>query len=379
MKNSKQKKWKEYKLGDIFEYQKKSKRKAGDGKEVGKYCFYTSSQNKIKCFDIADYKKESIVLGTGGSPSVHYAINFSTSADTFVMCPSRKDVCCKYVYYFLKGKRNILQKGFKGAGLKHLSKDYTNKILINFPLNKSGELDLAEQKRIVAILEEAEQLKNKREMANQKMEELIPAFFVEVFGKSFVDNKWPKYKLEDLCDIRRGASPRPIDKFLGGSVPWIKIGDGTKNGDDVYISDTKEKIIQEGVNGSVLLKPGSLIFANCGVSLGFARILKIEGCIHDGWLALENVSDKIDKIYLLKLINRITNYLRQIAPDGTQPNLNTGIMKRLEIPVPPIKLQKEFSKKVKLVTQVKEKNICLTDKINTMFESVIHKAFSGEL
>ena len=70
--------------------------------------------------------------------------------------------------------------------------------------------------------------------------------------------------------------------------PWIKIGDAT-DGDNTYLRSTKEHIIQEGVKKSRLVKAGSLIFANCGVSLGFARIITFDGCIHDGWLAMEDI------------------------------------------------------------------------------------------
>jgi len=95
MRNELPKKWKAFKLEDFLVFQKKSKRKAGDGQEIGKYNFFTSSQVKVKRFDIADYTQESIVLGTGGLPSVHYAKNFATNADTLILCQNKKEVDCK--------------------------------------------------------------------------------------------------------------------------------------------------------------------------------------------------------------------------------------------------------------------------------------------
>lgn len=147
--------------------------------------------------------------------------------------------------------------------------------------------------------------------------------------------------LGELCTIVRGGSPRPIKKFLGGNIPWIKIGDATE-GENIYLHSTKEHIIQEGVTKSRLVKAGSLIFANCGVSLGFARIITFDGCIHDGWLAMENVDFRLDKVFLLQALNQTTNHFRKIAPAGTQPNLNTGIMKSYLQIIPPMQLQKDF-------------------------------------
>jgi len=91
-----------------------------------------------------------------------------------------------------------------------------------------------------------------------------------------------------------------------------------------------------------MVKAGSLIFANCGVSLGFARIITFDGCIHDGWLAMEDIDERLDKVFLLQALNQMTDHFRRIAPAGTQPNLNTAIMKAYKQIIPPVELQKEF-------------------------------------
>ena len=155
------------------------------------------------------------------------------------------------------------------------------------------------------------------------------------------DKNWNCELLGELCTIVRGGSPRPIEQFLGGNVPWIKIGDATY-GDSIYLNSTKEHIIEEGVKKSRFVKAGSLIFANCGVSLGFARIITFDGCIHDGWLAMEDIDERLDKVFLLQALNQMTEHFRAIAPVGTQPNLNTAIMKKYKQVIPPIELQRKF-------------------------------------
>ena len=153
---------------------------------------------------------------------------------------------------------------------------------------------------------------------------------------------WPKKQLGEQCKVYRGGSPRPISKYLGGSIPWIKIGDATI-GNSIYLHTTKEHIIEAGLPKSRLVKKGSMIFANCGVSLGFARILSFDGCIHDGWLSFEDINPEVNSIFLLKLLNHNTENFRKTAPDGTQPNLNTAIMKQFELIMPPIELQNQFA------------------------------------
>jgi type I restriction enzyme S subunit len=200
-----------------------------------------------------------------------------------------------------------------------------------------------------------------------------------MFGDPVTNPKgWEKIKLGNLCTIVRGGSPRPINDYLGGSIPWIKIGDATE-GDDIYIYKTAEAIKPDGVKKSRYLEPGSLIFANCGVSLGFARILKIAGCIHDGWLAFSDLDKSINQIFLLKLLNSITEHFRAIAPAGTQPNLNTTIMKNFEIPVPPIDLQEKFAVVSHYLTDSIQKNSEMFKESENLFNSLLQRAFRGEL
>ena len=141
------------------------------------------------------------------------------------------------------------------------------------------------------------------------------------------------------------------------------------------VYDTKEKIIEEGKKKSRFLKKGSLIFANCGVSLGFARIITFDGCIHDGWLALRDIDGKLNKIFLLKTLNSYTDYFRAIAPDGTQPNLNTTIVKNFEIPIPPIQLQNQFAE---IVTKIEEQKALVQkaiDETQYLFDSLMNEYF----
>ena len=239
---------------------------------------------------------------------------------------------------------------------------------------------LPEQKRIAAILAKADRLRRLRRTARDLSDTYLQSVFLEMFGDP-VSNPmgWEKTKLGSLCQIIRGASPRPIKDFLGGTVPWVKIGDGTQ-GDDLCITSTKDHIIEEGVSKSVFLKSGSLVFANCGVSLGFARILKIDGCIHDGWLAFNEIDERrIHPVFLLKALNQITPYLRSLAPTGTQPNLNTGIMKMLHVILPPLPLQQQFARTVHKFERLRAQQDEAERQAGHLFQTLLQRAFRGEL
>ena len=234
---------------------------------------------------------------------------------------------------------------------------------------------LDEQIEIVNIIKKVQGVIASRKEELEQLDLLIKARFVELFGDININDKNWKYEpLRELCTIVRGGSPRPIEQFLGGDVPWIKIGDAT-DGDSIYLNSSKEHIIQEGIKKSRLVKEGSLIFANCGVSLGFARIITFDGCIHDGWLAMEDIDERLDKVFLLQALNQMTEHFRAIAPAGTQPNLNTAIMKAYKQVIPPIELQREFINFAKQVTKSKVAVQKALDETQILFDSLMQEYF----
>ena len=234
---------------------------------------------------------------------------------------------------------------------------------------------LEEQKAIAERLDKVSELIEKRKAQLEKFDLLIKSRFIEMFGDININNKkWDSQPLGTLCTIVRGGSPRPIENFLGGDVPWIKIGDATK-GDNVYLHATKEHIIQGGVKKSRMVKSGSLIFANCGVSLGFARIITFDGCIHDGWLAMEDIDARLDKVFLLQALNQMTEHFRKIAPAGTQPNLNTAIMKAYVQIIPPMELQKKYIAFVEQVDKSKFEIQKSLEKLEILKKSLMQQYF----
>jgi type I restriction enzyme S subunit len=279
----------------------------------------------------------------------------------------------KYLLHFLPKELKLIEDSTSFATVKHLSVEKVKKIQIPLP-------PLPQQQKIANILDAADALRQNDKALIAKYDELTQALFLDMFGDPMSNPKgWEKVKMDNLMTILRGGSPRPIDNYLGGTYPWIKIGDATK-GDDIYLNSTKECITKDGLKKTRLLPKGSLIFANCGVSLGFARILTFEGCIHDGWLAFSNFNEeKLNKIFLLKALNSITQYFRDTAPDGTQPNLNIAIMKNFELIMPPISMQKKFETTLSLLVEQKAIAQKSLEKSESLFNSLLQKAFKGEL
>ena len=96
------------------------------------YPFYTSSQTCSKYCDEYDYEEDCLIIGTGGNANIKYSSKFSCSTDNFVI-KINLGQSVKYIYYYLSINIEVLQKGFVGVGLQHISKEYITNIKIPIP------------------------------------------------------------------------------------------------------------------------------------------------------------------------------------------------------------------------------------------------------
>lgn len=311
-------------------------------------------------------KADTVIIGRKGNiNNPIYVEEPFWNVDTAFGLVARQDMLLpKYLYYF------CIHYDFKKLNTTVTIPSLTKANLLNVEMDVP---DIEEQKSIVEKLDLVIKLILLQKENIKAYDRLIKSRFVEIFG-DINSKKWNIQPLGELCTITRGGSPRPIENYLGGDVPWIKIGDAT-DGESVYLHSTKECIIKDGIKKSRLVKSGSLIFANCGVSLGFARIITFDGCIHDGWLAMENIDKKINKVFLLHTLNQMTEHFRKIAPAGTQPNLNTAIMKAYKQIIPPMEMQNEFVNFVEHVDKLKLMAQQRLDKLEILKSALMQQFF----
>jgi len=122
-------------------------------------------------------------------------------------------------------------------------------------------------------------------------------------------------------------------------INWIKIGDVAPSAK--YITFSNEKITKEGAEKSRFLHSGDFILSN-SMSFGRPYILKIDGCIHDGWIAMSNFEKQIIPGYLYEILNSngVQDYWKMKANNGgAMTNLNSDIVRDTTIPIPSLSEQ----------------------------------------
>lgn len=221
----------------------------------------------------------------------------------------------------------------------------------------------------------------KKEAALSPAERLQAALVPEREQPYQVPENWCWCFLGKLVLIRRGASPRPIKSYVTANedgVNWIKIGDADG---DKYITHVNEKITEIGAKKSVFVEKGTLLLSN-SMSFGHPYILKVNGCIHDGWLAL-TPSKTTEKEYLYYALLSSEWYFQQVAVGTAVRNLNSERVAGTPIPIPPLSEQHRIVERIEnlfaKLDEAKQKAQDALDSFETRKAAILHKAFTGEL
>ena len=370
-----------YKFNTLFKFSTKSKIKAGDGKSEGKYPFYTSSQELNKYIDVIQHDTEGLVFGTGGMASIHYVNGkFSTSTDCFVIIPKGNEFLTKYVYYFFIANFHILENGFKGAGLKHISKKYLEDI--DIPI-----IDKDEQISIIKKLDKAQELIDLRKESIVRLEELAKSIFIDMFGDPVINPKrWDTKVIEEITkkekySIKRGPFGGALKKEIFVNEGYLVYEQYHALNNDFtfgrYFID--EKKFQELKAFEV--HENDIIISCSGVYLGKLAIVpknSKKGVINQALLKV-SLDESIMKNIIFTNIFTNPNFKKKFfgySIGSGIPNFPPmSDFKKFEFIVPPIELQNKFASIREKIEEQKSLYEQELKKLEENFQALLQQSF----
>jgi type I restriction enzyme, S subunit len=305
-----------------------------------------------------------------------------TSVDCTILRFKKTQLLPKFFSYYTQSNiyLNCVESLTSGATRKRIARK--NLGTINIPAPSTEE-----QKRIVTILDQAfakiEKIYANTQQNLNNAQELFNSYLQKVFSQS--SKGWHLVRLDELYEIARGGSPRPIRKFITNDpdgINWIKIGDATASGR--YIYTTKEKIIPEGVKQSRLVNKGDFILSN-SMSFGHPYIMGTLGCIHDGWLVLSAKDNSIEQDFLYYILGSpfVFKQFDSLASGSTVRNLNISLVSSVRIPTPSLKEQKQIvtilDKLTHYIEGLKKTYNSKLSTLEALKKSILQKAFTGKL
>ena len=366
-------KWQKVKLGDVCECLGKGKHPASFSDIKGTYPFIVSGLSEKKCNGY-DNDDECFIIGDGGCANIHYVNGKYAASDHTYIFKSKDDrILTKYIYKYLSGNIRILEDGFKGAGIKNISKSYIMSILIPLPPKN-------EQERIAKELDVVSDLLAKQKQLLTEQDMLIKSVFYDMFGDPVTNDKgWFQGKIKDIvADIQYGTSEKAGET---GTFPILRMNNISYTGEMNY-SDLK--YINMPSDNKYMLQKGDILFnrTNSKELVGKTGLFDIDKpMVYAGYLIRLRTKDTCLPIFLKTYMNlpQLKIYLREKCKNIVgMANINAKELQDISMYIPPLPLQQKFADIVEQIETQKQKIKSAITETETLFNALRAKYFNEE-
>jgi len=287
------------------------------------------------------------------------------------------DVSKKYFVYAVKYKLEELSRKSHGATMKHVIKKDFDNTKIPFP-------SFVRQKEIAERLEKTSKIISGRKKQLQKLDELIQARFVEMFGdpisNSLESNMLPMTDVCEIIDGDRGKNYPTQEEFNEkGYCLFLNAKNVTNVGFNfdkcMFITKQKDEILRKGklCRGDVVLTTRGTIgnMAYYTEKIPFEHIR-----INSGMVILRMKHEIINEVFFIEQFKmQIANIKSKIASGSAQPQLPISTMNRIHILIPDINSQNQFADFVNQVNKSKVEIQQALEKTQLLFDSLMQQYF----
>lgn len=297
-----------------------------------------------------------------------------------------ENVCdVNYLYRFLEASKSYLLSRRVGGGQPNISQGVIKDLDVPLP-------PLAEQRRIASILDQADGLRQKRQQAIEKLDQLLQATFIDMFGDPVSNPKgWDAKKLSELSTkIHSGNTPKGgSENYVDKGIIFLRSQNVWKNKvilDDVaYIdAETHAKMMKSSVKHEDLLmtKTGRINTENSSLGRAAIYLGEDDSANINGHVYLIRIKGGFNKFFILRILTLpdYYEYIRSVCVGGIDKRqLNKEHIENFPIIQPPIELQNKFSDIVQVIESQKPKLLEQLVLAEDLFKTLQQKAFSDTL
>ena len=282
----------------------------------------------------------------------------------------------KFLYYFFK------QRGFRdvitGSAQPQITRQGLQKVKLPLP-------PLPIQKQIAAVLEKADNLRQQSQQMEQELNSLAQSVFLDMFGDYRKDAMSLKSSLGEVADVRSGVTKgQKLEGHKLTTVPYMRVA----NVQDGYLdlSEIKDITVKAKDFEKYQLKAGDVLMTEGGDfdKLGRGAIWsgQIANCIHQNHVFRVRLCDRYISEFFAYYLQTpfVKQYFLKCAKKTTNlASINITQLKGLPIPDESIGKQQSFLRIIDELKALKEANFEQQEQANAHFNSLMQRAFKGEL
>lgn len=279
-----------------------------------------------------------------------------------------------FLWHWLKNNAALLKSKGKGATFLQVTKEDISSLEIILP-------PLEEQRRIASILDKADAIRQKRQQAIAKLDELLQATFIDIFGDPVSNPKKLKlHKLSEIGTISTGNTPSRADEDNYGSfIEWIK--SDNLNHDFDIATKASEYLSEKGKQKGRVVPAGSILVTCIAGSLsciGNLAIVEREVTFNQQINAITPNED-IQTEYLYYLLKVSKPIIQSFSTNSMKGMISKSTFSQIELPIAPSEQQTKFVNIFNKFYDLKNKSNKELLELDNLFSALQQKAFSGTL
>lgn len=299
-----------------------------------------------------------------------------------VLRPDQKQINHRYLFYWTLTSDFIdhLVSNVRGANYPAVTDNIVKETLIPLP-------PLSEQRRIVELLDQADALRKKRAEADAKAQRILPALFIKMFGDPVTNPKgWDVIPVKSFAKVQGGLQVTSKRKENPISVPYLRVANVYR--DSLNLSEIKDIRVTESELKRVTLKKGDILIVEGHGNrneIGRSAIWdgSIDPCVHQNHLIrVRTDRTKAEPTYISAYLNSSGGREQLFRLGKTTSGLNTistSNVKETSVILPPVDKQEKYVQHVRDFKELEAKSSKQTEHIETLFQTLLHRAFSGDL
>ena len=318
-----------------------------------------------------------LVSRTGVGKIAITGTDICISQDFTGIIPNKEVVNLRYLFRFLQSKKDYFVSHQRGATIQGITRKVISDLEIPLP-------PLEEQRHIAAILDQADRLRTLRREALAKLDRLLQATFLDMFGDPVTNPLgWEIGMVGDLSEKVNYGTSKKADPNKG-EFPILRMGNITYEGHWDF-SDLKYIDFDESEQQKYLVHKGQILFnrTNSKELVGKTAVYREDKPLaFAGYLIRIQTNKRANPEYVGAYMN--TDYIKQFLQEKCKSiigmaNINARELQAISIPIPPIDLQNKFAKIVEHVLNLRQIHEANLSQLDNLFNSLQQRAFRGEL